>query len=77
MNFCLILYRASALCFYHSKKRVHEEQLCFDLSLFQPLCLLKGVFAPLREPLVAIFKETRAVTSPKDMVKKGMAMSKA
>ena len=29
-------------------------------------------FLPVREPLVVTFKETRAVTSPKDIVKQGM-----
>ena len=40
-NFRLVLYRAPALCLYHSKKRVHKEQFSFDLSLFQHSCLLK------------------------------------
>ena len=34
------------------------------------------VFLPVREPLVAIFKETCAVTSPKDIVKQDMKISK-
>ena len=39
--------------------------------------LVFEVFLPVREPLVATFKETGAVTSPKDMVKQGMKISKA
>ena len=34
------------------------------------------VFLPVREPLVAIFEETCAVTSPKDIVKQDMKISK-
>ena len=34
------------------------------------------VFLPVREPLVTTLKETRAVTSPKDIVKQGMEISK-
>ena len=39
--------------------------------------LIFEVFLPVREPLVAKFKEMRAVTSPKDIVKQGMKVSKA
>ena len=39
--------------------------------------LIFEVFLPVREPLVAIFSETRVVTSPKDIVKQIMKFSKA
>ena len=38
--------------------------------------LIFEVFLPVREPLVATFSEKPAVTSPKDMVKQGMKISK-
>ena len=39
--------------------------------------LIFEVFLPVRESLVAKFKETRAVTLSKDIVKQGMKISKA
>ena len=39
--------------------------------------LIIEVFLPVREPLVATCSETRAVTSPKDIVKQGKEISKA
>ena len=39
--------------------------------------LIFEIFLPVREPLVATFKETRAVTSPKDIVKHDMKIPKA
>ena len=38
--------------------------------------LVSEVFVPVREPLVATFSETRAATSAKDIVKRGMNISK-
>ena len=39
--------------------------------------LIFELFLPASELLVATFKETRAVTSPKDIVKQGMEIGKA
>ena len=39
--------------------------------------LIFEVFLPVRKPLVATFSETCAVTSPKDIVKQGIKVSKA
>ena len=39
--------------------------------------LILEVFLPVKEPLVAKFSETCAVTSPKDIVKQGMKIWKA
>ena len=39
--------------------------------------LIFEVFLPVGEPLMATFSETRAVTSPKDIAKQGIKISKA
>ena len=39
--------------------------------------LIFEVSLPVREPLVATFSETLAVTSPKDVVKQGVKISNA
>ena len=39
--------------------------------------LIFELFLLVREPLVATFKETRAATSPKDIVKQGVKISKS
>ena len=39
--------------------------------------LIFVVFLTVREPLVATFRETRAFTLPKDIVKQGMKISTA
>ena len=38
--------------------------------------LIFQVLLPVREPSVAAFSESRAITSPKDIVKQGMKISK-
>ena len=39
--------------------------------------LIFEVFLPVKEPLMTTFSETRAVTSPKDIAKQGIKISKA
>ena len=56
------------------KKSSKKHKLIWFHSLKM---LIFEIFLPVREPLVSTFKETRAVTSPKDMVKQGMKISKA
>ena len=48
---------------------LHSPIFALEMLIFE-------VFLPVREPLVAAFKETGAITSPKDMVKQGMKPSK-